>query len=263
MKFSKLNFILITIVVIFFCCYVTDYMNKIYDVVDDIDIYIISMKGEKRMQNIEKQTEKLKKGKFNTDNVHIIDAIVGKTLDLDKLISEGVLDANAYLNEEPDPAERLATHKREVGCYLSHMKAYETVLAKNKDGYSIIFEDDFNLLDNFLPILDETLVKIKKIEFDILFLSLIAIYRGDNVVDNIYHIHDSEAWGAHAYLINNKSVGKIIEKMKYIETVLDKQLFDKGRSKELTVLRLDPLIANTSDTLSSGIRGAVWVDDVV
>ena len=263
MKFSKISFILIMLVVVFFCNYIVDYMSKKYQVVDNVDIYIITMKGEKRMKNIEKQMAKLKDGNFNTDNVHLIDAIVGKTLDLDKLISEGVLDANADLNEEPDPQERLATHKREVGCYLSHMKAFETVLEKNKEGYSIIFEDDFNLLDNFLPILDETLMKIKKIDFDILFLGIIAIHRGDNVVDNVYHIHDSVAWGAHAYLINNKSAAKIIEHMKYIETVLDKQLIDNGRSKELTVLRLDPLIANTSGDLSSGIRGAVWVDDVV
>ena len=72
-------------------------------------------------------------------------------------------------------------------------------------------------------------------------------------MDNVYHIHDSESWGAHGYLINNKSAAKIIDKMKYIDTVLDKEIFDKGRTKELTVYRLDPLIVGTAP-LSSGIR---------
>ena len=41
--------------------------------------------------------------------------------------------------------------------------------------------------------------------------------------------------------------------MKYIDTVLDKEYFDKGKAKELIVYRLDPLIVNTAG-FSSDIR---------
>ena len=257
MKLSNTSFFIFLLVIIIFCSYAVIYVIENFQVVENVDFYIITMKNEKRMKNIESQKAKLKEYNFETKNVHLIDAIVGKTLDLDQLVSDGILDADAYLNQDPDPEVRRETHKREVGCYLSHMKAFETILAKDKEGYSVIFEDDFNLLDNFLPILDETLVKIKNVDFDILFLGIISYHKGDNVIDNVFYIHDSEAWGAHGYLINNKSIAKIIDKMKYIDTVLDKEIFDKGRSKELTVLRLDPLIVNTDSDLASGIRGAV------
>ena len=40
----------------------------------------------------------------------------------------------------------------QIGCYLSHFNIYKKIKKENKDGYTIIFEDDFlikseNLLD--------------------------------------------------------------------------------------------------------------------
>jgi GR25 family glycosyltransferase involved in LPS biosynthesis len=39
------------------------------------------------------------------------------------------------------------------------MKIYEIIKAKNNDHYSVIFEDDFDLSDNFIKILHESLHK--------------------------------------------------------------------------------------------------------
>lgn len=251
MKYPLVIFILLLFSIIFTCYNIP--VTENFDVIDDIDFYVITMRGEDRMKNIEAQKAKLSENNFSTKNFHIIDAIVGLNLDLDQLIKDGVLDPAATLNVDPDPVQRRKTNQREVGCYLSHLKAFETIANKNLDGgYSVIFEDDFDLLDNFLPILDETLVKMKNIDFDLLFLGIIG-YNGEQVVDNIYNIHNGDSWGAHGYLVNNKSAAKILDKMKYIDTVLDKEIFDKGKAKELIVYRIDPLIVETVG-LSSGIR---------
>lgn len=251
MKYSHIIFILLLLAIILICYNIPVIEN--FDIIDDIDFYVITMGGEDRMKNIETQKEMLSENNFSTKNFHIIDAIVGKNLDLEQLIKDGVLDPAAGLNQDPDPVQRQKTNQREVGCYLSHLKAFETIAAKNLDsGYSVIFEDDFKILDNFLPILDETLVKIKNIDFDLLFLGIIG-YNGEQVVDNIYNIHNGESWGAHGYLVNNKSAAKILDRLKYIDTVLDKEIFDKGKAKELIVYRIDPLIVDTVG-LSSGIR---------
>jgi len=252
MKFQNFFFIVFLLLIIFICSYSIKNVVENFEVVENVDFYVITMRGEDRMKNIEEQKEKLKENNFDTKNFHMIDAVVGKTLDLEQMIKDGILDPNATLNIDPDPVMRKNTNQREIGCYLSHMKAIETIHKKDKDGYSIIFEDDFKLLDDFLKILDETLVKTKNIDFDLLFLGIIG-YRGDNVLDNIYNIHNGESWGAHGYLVNNRSAGKILDKMKYIDTVLDKEYFDKGKAKELIVYRLDPLIVDTIG-LSSGIR---------
>jgi GR25 family glycosyltransferase involved in LPS biosynthesis len=252
MKFQEVLFIISLLLIIFICSYIINYVIENFEVVENVDFYVISMRGEDRMKNIEEQKDKLKENNFDTKNFNIIDAVVGKTLDLDQLIQEGKLDPNAGLNGDSDPERRKEIQKREVGCYLSHMKTLETIQGKDSDGYSIIFEDDFNLSDDFLKILDETLVKIKNIDFDLLFLGIIG-YTGENILDNIYNIHNGDSWGAHGYLVNNKSAGKVLDKIKYIDTVLDKEIFDKGKAKELIVYRLDPMIVSTVG-LYSGIR---------
>lgn len=252
MKLQNIFFVISLLLIIFICSYIIKNAIENFEVVESVDFYIVTMKGEDRMKNIEAQKEKLKANDFDTKNFYLFDAVVGKTLDLDQLTADGILDPNPGLNNDPDPVKRNEIRQREVGCYLSHMKAIETIQGKDSDGYSIIFEDDFDLSDDFLKILDETLVKIKSIDFDLLFLGIIG-YNGENVLDNIYNIHNGDSWGTHGYLVNNRSAGKILEKMKYIDTVLDKEYFDKGKAKELIVYRLDPLIVNTAG-FSSDIR---------
>jgi GR25 family glycosyltransferase involved in LPS biosynthesis len=252
MKNIKYFYIFNLFLIVVVCSYLLNYIIENFEVVQDIDFYIISLKNEDRMKNIDTQIEKIKNSEFEAKNIEIIEAIPGKDLELNKLIEEGVLSPDAYLNQDPDLEKRKEIHKREVGCYLSHMKTYKAIAEKNKDGFSVIFEDDFELLDDFLKTLDETMIKIKEMDFDILFLGMIG-HKGDNIIDNVFHIHDSESWCAHGYLVNNKSANKILDKMKYIDTVLDKELFDKGRAKELIIYRLDPLIVDTVD-LYTGIR---------
>jgi GR25 family glycosyltransferase involved in LPS biosynthesis len=50
----------------------------------------------------------------------------------------------------------------EVGCYLSHMKVYDMIRAKGSPGYSVIFEDDFDIQPKFKEKFKKTLKELEE-----------------------------------------------------------------------------------------------------
>jgi hypothetical protein len=85
-------------------------------------------------------------------------------------------------------------------------------------------------------------VKNSDIDFDIIFLGITG-NTGDKIIDNVYAI-SGVSWCAHGYLVNNKSINKILEKIWLIDNVIDAQIFKKGEEKELIIYRLDPTIVH-------------------
>lgn len=236
-----------------------------FAVVPDIDFYVITMGQPERERNIQSQIDEQMAGmqegrpedRFHF-TIHRIDAVVGQKLDLDALIAEGRLFEGIYID---DPEHRitefngkLANRKNEVGCYLSHYKTYEAIRdGGHREGYSVIFEDDFVLDPAFMTVLDETLVKLqtRDDDFDFLFLGILGDV-GAPVVDNVYRT-TGVSWCAHGYLVNNKHIDRILEKMWYINEILDTQIFNKGNQGELTVWRLYPTIVDQGN-YGTGIR---------
>lgn len=212
-----------------------------FHVKQNIDYYVITMFSPDRLANIETQIKKMKDTGIDM-NMNYVDAVVGKDIDIDDLISKNMLTSNIYENKDSNFTHVFEKRKNEVGCYMSHLKIYDMIKNKgNDDGYSIIFEDDFQINDDFSNILEQTLLKLDGYDFDMLFLGMIGNL-GDNIMDNIYYTTIG-SYCCHAYLVNNKKIGKIISAMKYIDTIVDGTIFIKGHNKELTVLRISPNIA--------------------
>jgi glycosyl transferase family 25 len=70
---------------------------------------------------------------FGLSNIEFIQAIDGRTLDMNRMRSQGILRKDEHLQRDLTPGE--------VGCYLSHVKAWQTLLEyKLKD--VLICEDD-------------------------------------------------------------------------------------------------------------------------
>lgn len=249
MNLHRFLYLLSLLIIVFICSYFINIVIENFDVVQDVDFYIITMKTEDRMQNINTQLDRLRNSQFSTKNVELVDAVVGKELDLDILIKEGKLDLKGF-NCDADPAKRRQINKNEVGCYLSHVKSIDIVAKKNKPGYSVIFEDDFVITDQFLDTLDKTLLTLKNLEFDMFFLGIWG-NKGSQVIDNVYNILPS--FGAHGYLINNQSAYKIISQIRHMDTVVDVAMFNKGLSKDLTIYRIDDVIVDQVG-LESSIR---------
>jgi GR25 family glycosyltransferase involved in LPS biosynthesis len=85
-----------------------------------------------RLRNIEIQSEKL------GNNIINVDAVVGKTIDLDDLIKRGVLTSNVYDNKGDMFTRVFEKRKNEIGCYLSHLKTYDLIRDSNNKKKTII-----------------------------------------------------------------------------------------------------------------------------
>jgi GR25 family glycosyltransferase involved in LPS biosynthesis len=217
--------------------------KEFFQNIELVDFYVITMGNPDRLENIENQIEKMND---HTDsykiNIHKIDAVVGKDLDLDQLIQDGILTPTIY-DQANAFNPNINNRKNEVGCCMSHLKTYRTI-ADSKTGskYSVVFEDDFAVQDQFLYTLDQVLTDVieQKIEFDIVMLAIIGAH-GEKVYSNINEINckDSACYYAHAYLIRNESIDKIVDAMKYIDKIADVQIFDKHHEGKIRVLRLE------------------------
>ncbi len=197
----------------------------------DIQSYVIHMSDNKeRKKNIDEQIPKL-----GDIPIEIFEAVKGKELDLTKFKkNEGDLDNDWIVDNK---GKRL----NEVGCYASHRGLMKKIIDENKkNGYTLIFEDDFfiepkNLKDEVYKILD----KVPNKDFDILYLGTNSHNHGVKIVDNLYNYDkNTNLYGIHGYLINNKNMEKLYELIKKIDYPIDvkfKDLADAGKIQIYTV----------------------------
>ena len=154
---------------------------------DISDLYVITLGKEERMINIKDQQSKINR------NIHIFDAINGLKLDLNSLKNENILSNNNNLSKNENHA------KREIGCFLV-----------NSD----------NLLEDVKKAIKT--LQSKNIDFDFLFLGNTTNNYGTNISDNLYNVNpDQNLYGTYGYVINNKSIDKIIEKTNKIQYPID------------------------------------------
>jgi GR25 family glycosyltransferase involved in LPS biosynthesis len=146
----------------------------------NIDCYIIHLERSKdRISNIKKQQTKTEL------NIQYFNAVDANDLNKDTLIKDKILDPS-YAN---------ISRVEHYGCFLSHVNVlkqigynYENNLSKSK--YTLVLEDDFNIIDNnFDNNLSKIIKDIEKIKynFDIIFIG----NKGDdkiydkNIINNI------------------------------------------------------------------------------
>ena len=101
----------------------------------------------------------------------------------------------------------------EIGCYLSHHMLIKHIMDQsNKDEYSVIFEDDVTFKTQICDDIEQIInnMKLKNIDWDIIFLGNIGKNHGNHIIDNIYTIDATRVCaGTHSLLINNKNASKI------------------------------------------------------
>jgi glycosyl transferase family 25 len=86
---------------------------------------------------------------FDSENIPFtrIDAVNGWDLDEERIAQ--VYDADAAKNRYKYPLI-----KPEIGCYLSHLEAWQQIVASGADG-GFVFEDDFTPLTAIAPIMEK------------------------------------------------------------------------------------------------------------
>lgn len=148
--------------------------------------------------------------------------------------------------------------KREIGCYLSHLSIYKKIKKANKDGYTIIFEDDFLInSDNLLEEVKKSIqiLNDKNINFDFLFLGNTTNNYGENITDNLYKLdNNNNLYGLYGYLVNNKNIDKIIEKTSKIDRPIDNMIQDLSYENIFNTIMLNPHLINHEYSFKSTVR---------
>lgn len=240
------------IAVVLFIFYLINYSFITYDsFVNKLDVplqfYVISLRHEDRLNNIKKQQEKL------SQEVIIVDAVKGDKLDLDSLVESGIVilqDGNFRQGER--------ARKREIGCYLSHLKIYEMIIENEESGYTVIFEDDFIITsDSLIHDVKLAVGKLneRNIQFDILYLGNLQSNHGENIIDNLYYPDKNDVlYGAYGYLINNANINRIYDKTHIITKAIDERLTDLMKQGELNIALLHPNIIDPWGAQTSTIN---------
>lgn len=153
-------------------------------------------------------------------NFEFVDAVYGKNIPKDELYK--------YYDENKAKREAIGGGLTisEIGCAMSHLKAYQTMISQNLP-YSLILEDDVLIGCEFKDILLDIENVLKKSHFlDVILLG------GDNFwytkwgATNIYHKYNivkthHDVWYAYSYIITQEAARKMIDKITPIFTVID------------------------------------------
>jgi GR25 family glycosyltransferase involved in LPS biosynthesis len=219
---------------------------------NNINMYVISLRHKDRIDNIKSQEKKIGK------SVTIFDAVKGDQLNPEQLFNDGII------SEKYKTANK--QEKRVIGCYMSHYNVLQKIKKDNKDGYTVIFEDDFYIdSPNFLTDVENILQKVnnKRIDFDLIYLGNIGNSNGsecttgcENIIDNIYNVDKTKLlYGSQGYLVNNKNIDKIIENTKLIDEPIDNKYSILGNNGTFKNLIICPSIVNQqSDIFPSNIN---------
>ena len=136
-----------------------------------------------------------------------------------------------------------------LGCYLSHHMLVKSLLG-TKEGYSVIFEDDVT----FEPGFHEEILKICEAAppFDMILLGNYihptTYNQGDHVRDNIYHMNPKQdCYGTHALLVNNKSIEKIYNLNKTMDSHIDNKYVTHIKKGDLIGYVICPPLCRQGD----------------
>ena len=107
--------IILIIIVIFFAFLKINYKNENFEDSNTLDMYVITLGKEERLENIKNQQNKI------INKIEIYNGVIGLNLDKNELIKNNILSENYNLSKNDNHS------KREIGCYLSHLNIYKKI----------------------------------------------------------------------------------------------------------------------------------------
>jgi len=222
--------LLLVAIIIFSCIYIYKKKNM-EPFSNNLSIYVINL-------NESKDRLKLITSQLNKQNLQFtrFPAINGKNLDLPKLKKQNILQNDNM-------------KKGTIGCSLSHITLWKK-LAKQKNQYNIILEDDVIIQSDFKRKLHNILDNIT-IPFDILYLGGSNIHGkkiNDFLIKPIYK-KKLQNVGTYAMLINKKCLDTIIKKNLPIDNDIDQSL--NKRCRKLKVYYVYPPLVTHNNELDS------------
>lgn len=232
----------------------------------EIDYYAITMKNPERIENINQQMDILKK-QGTPVHIELVDAVKGIDLNLNELIKQETLSPNY----QSGYGEAEKQKKKEIGCFMSHLKIHELIQQKQQKQtskkYSVIFEDDFKIVsEHFVKEIEDSLTILEKTrpDFDLLYLGTNYENHGNIIEHHTYEIDKKNVlFGTHAILVNNSKIDKFIKNLKPIKHPIDVQYMELCKSDALNAYILFPkLVIQQFDKIPSTITSENFVRQI-
>lgn len=146
-----------------------------------------------------------------------VNAIMGKTLSLNQLITEGKYQQTTYI---PVPnAENMGLN--EIGVYMSHIECWQRIAnLADETGWCLILEDDIAFRPNFDTIMKAMIPELKSINWDLVFLGSRPLHSDvRSVSENLCQTQLST--GCWAYMTTPPKVRKLLDKVYPISYPID------------------------------------------
>jgi len=159
---NNIHIIIIAVIIILFMLMFTN--NENYDNINSeqntniLKIFIINLLDRQQ----KKQYMINQMNKYNL-NYNIFNAVNGSQLNISSLSDANIVDHSKSLKYMNRPMRR-----GEIGCALSHIFIWNSLLKDENFEYYLIFEDDAILVNNFKKKLLEILDDVKNKEWDVL-----------------------------------------------------------------------------------------------
>ena len=199
----------------------------------NVDVYVINLDAaKKRLAHFKDQFKgcDLSRGRAPIR----ISAVDGRTIEL-----KGVVSSRAY--KEISMAEKTGFRQKHyelsrgaVGCYLSHIHAWQSLLKSDKHA-AIIMEDDALLYPTIQSYLVQE-VKVIPDDWDIVLLGYECLHCAkDETLGPIHRVY--KFFGLHGYMINRKAINKITNspRLHPVRKQIDTVLSDMAQRGELQI----------------------------
>jgi GR25 family glycosyltransferase involved in LPS biosynthesis len=231
---------IILILLLIFITFHKKYNNEFFNNFQT-EYYVIHMNNnDSRYKNIKDQEKKA------NINIKIFSAVDGSKVNINNLENDLSIklpwDTYRY-NNEKDKNIKKKIMNGEIGCYLSHFNLLNKIANSSYDGWTIIFEDDFKLKNNFKNELNKILKNINN-NIDIIYLGNVNQFTCSKgkFKDNL--CYPDIPWGTQGYMVNRKSARKILNLIKYIDMPIDHKYISLMDSKKINGLVVIPVLVN-------------------
>ena len=216
---------------------------------DAIDVYLINL--DRNKERLEFFIEQYMMSDLRTKQFNRLTAVDGKKIDIKEYISPRAFTEIKGIEKTGYRTKHYQLTRGAIGCYLSHLMAYE-IIAKAQNEFGLIFEDDVKIDNAFFTKLNKILPTIPN-DWDILLLGCHCI-SCDRRLKGYYDTQ--RFFWLHSYIVKKESAGKMVTylKNKMIEQQIDSELSEMVTEGIVRIYCLKEAICKQTGSFSTDIQ---------
>ena len=227
----------------------TQYDDPYSITLDNTDVYLINL--DRNEDRLESFIEQYSLSDLSMNQFHRIPAVDGKTVELNTdIITEKAFDEITQIEKTGYRTKHYQLTRGAIGCFMSHMKAFEYIANGDKE-YGLIFEDDVVIDTNILKRMNMAIEDVPN-NWDILVLGCICI-----VCDKYEKYYDTHRFFLmHCYVVNKKGANRLLSLLKgvRISQQIDSAISDLATEGKLRIYCLRDALSKQSGSFNTTIQ---------